>query len=41
MEIMMLIIQGLIWGIVLIALIYLIFRRISIKETEDFEKRDN
>ncbi|EPR71569.1 hypothetical protein ADICYQ_0237 [Cyclobacterium qasimii M12-11B] len=34
-------IQGLFWGTCLIILIYLIFRRISIKKTEDFEDRNN
>ena len=33
--------QLFIWAIIAIILIYLIFRRIRIKETEDFEKRDN
>ncbi len=29
------------WGAILITLIYLTLRRISIKKTEDFEKRDH
>ena len=33
--------HGLFWGSCLIILVYLIFRRIRIKKTEDFEKRDN
>jgi hypothetical protein len=33
--------QGLIWGICLVILIYLIFRRIKIKKNEDFEERNN
>jgi len=33
--------QILFWGGCFILLIYLIFRRIRIKETEDFEDRDN
>jgi len=34
-------IQGLIWLGIFITLVYLIVRRIKIKETEDFEDRDN
>jgi hypothetical protein len=33
--------EGVFWGGLLIILIYLIFRRIKIKKTEDFEDRDN
>lgn len=33
--------QALIWGGVLLILIYLIFRRIRIKKTETFDDRDN
>ena len=31
----------LIWGFICIALIYLVVRRISISEKENFDKRDN
>ncbi|WP_262485621.1 hypothetical protein [Crocinitomix algicola] len=34
-------IHGIIWGVGLILIIYLIFRRIRIKKEEDFEERDN
>ncbi len=34
-------INGGIWLIILILIIYLAFRRLRIKENEDFEKRDN
>ncbi len=34
-------IQILIWGGILALLIYLIIRRMRIKQEEDFEKRDN
>ncbi|WP_298515928.1 hypothetical protein [uncultured Kordia sp.] len=33
--------HGLIWGTVIGIFIYLIRRRIRIKETEEFEQRDN
>lgn len=33
--------EGLFFVIVIILLIYLIIRRINIRETEDFEDRDN
>ena len=33
--------QILAWVVIIVAFIYLIARRINIKETEDFEKRDN
>ncbi len=29
------------WGAAFVILIYLVFRRIEIKKTEDFEKREN
>lgn len=31
----------LIWGFFIVALIYLIIKRVNDKEKEDFEKRDN
>jgi hypothetical protein len=34
-------VEGLIFVIVIILLIYLVVRRIRIKETENFEDRDN
>ncbi|AEL28460.1 hypothetical protein Cycma_4775 [Cyclobacterium marinum DSM 745] len=34
-------IQSFFWVVFLIIFIYLIFRRINIKEREDFEDRDN
>jgi len=34
-------INGGLWIVLLILIIYLAFRRLRIKETEDFEKRDN
>lgn len=33
--------SGLLWVGIAIILVYLVIRRIRIKETEDFEKRDN
>lgn len=36
-----LMIHGLIWGLALVAIIFLLVRRIRIKKTENFEKRDN
>jgi len=41
METMAIIFHVLFWIAVVIALIYLIIRRINIKEKEDFEERDN
>ena len=41
MAIAMLILHILFWGFIVIALIYLIARRINLKDQEDFEKRDN
>lgn len=34
-------IHALIWGGAFLIIIYLIYRRIQIKKTEDFEDRDN
>lgn len=34
-------VYGILIGVVIIILIYLIFRRIKAKKLEDFEKRDN
>ncbi len=34
-------IHGLIWGGGFIILVFLLFRRLKIREKEDFEKRDN
>lgn len=34
-------IHGVIWGTAIVLLIYLLFRRLKIRKTEDFEKRDN
>jgi hypothetical protein len=34
-------VEGLIFVIVIVILIYLVIRRIRIKETENFEDRDN
>lgn len=36
-----LIIEGIIWGAILGAIIYLIVRRVKIKKQENFEDRDN
>lgn len=34
-------VQALIWLAIIISLVYLIFRRIEVRKTEDFEHRDN
>ncbi len=41
MEVVAIGLQILIWVFVGIAIIYLIIRRIDIREREDFDKRDN
>jgi len=41
METMAIIFHVLFWVAIAIVLIYLIIRRINIKEKEDFEERDN
>tara|TARA_R110001592_G_scaffold307299_3_gene581088 strand:- start:127761 stop:127886 length:126 start_codon:yes stop_codon:yes gene_type:complete len=34
-------IQAVIWGFALLVIIFLLIRRIRIRKTENFEKRDN